>query len=161
MKQAILLLLCAVLPLSLLACHREDYRSDLTSAQIAAHAAAGLPLGQSAIVADAHFLDDYFEVPDFVSDYEIRFCSDRNNLDEFGIFQVDAEHAKEMHALLSDYLSRSLEQNRAWYDSYIPQQTPKLRDAEARVFGNIVAYAVLSPADRAAFFQSVEAILQK
>ena len=47
-----------------------------------------------------------------------------------------------------------------WYDSYIAQETPKLRDAEVKVFGNYAVYAIASKEDRAAFFDAVENALR-
>ena len=157
MKRVLLSLLCLAMLLAFASCRKKEYRADLPSTQIATHAAQNLPIGESSVVAAAHFLDDYFQIPDFVQDYEVRFCADRNNLDEFGIFRVAPEHAKEMQSLLADYLSKSLEQNRTWYDSYIPQETPKLRDAETKIFGSVVVYAVLSAPDRDVFFKNAGA----
>ena len=64
-----------------------------------------------------------------------------------------------MAKLLRDYLAQAYEDNRVWYDSYMPEETPKLRDAEVKVFGNYVVYAIYSSADKATLFDAVKAAL--
>lgn len=112
-------------------------------------------------IADAQYLDGYFSLPATVADYEIYYSANGNNLDEFGVFHArNKEDAEEIRRLLNTYLSESLTQNQAFYDSYIPEETPKLRDAEVRVFGNYVTYAILSPDNRDDVFDTVDELLE-
>ena len=161
MKRLFSIFLATLLALGLSACQKTDYTDLPTSQELSHRTIAALQHENDYIAAETDLLEDYFSMPDFVHDHAIYFCADRNNLDEIGIFHVTAGHAKEMQALLRDYLTESFDNNRAWYDSYIPQQTPKLRDAEVRIFGNYVAYAILSAADRHRFFAEIESFLQK
>ena len=62
---------------------------------------------------------------------------------------------------LVSYLSKSFEKNREFYDSYIPEETAKLRDAEVRRFGNYVAYAILDRDSKSRFFSAIEDKLTK
>ena len=110
--------------------------------------------------ADASYLDDYFKLPDFVREHDIYFASDGNNLNEFGIFRVSEGKAEEMENHLRSYLSASLEKNRDFYDSYIPKETAKLRDAEVRRFGDYVSYAILDKQSRGNFFSAIEESLR-
>ena len=160
MKQFFLMILSVLLLLTPCGCQTVTYQDGTTSRELSTHAIHSLSQETAYIVAADDALDDYFQMPDFVRDYGVYFCSDRNNLDEFGIFHVSDGHAKEMEALLRAYLTKSLADNRAWYDSYIPNETPKLRDAEVRVFGNYVVYAILSKNDRAALFDAIESNLK-
>ena len=79
----------------------------------------------------------------------------------FGFFHVTDGNADSMEALLKDYLTRSYEKNQSWYDSYIPKEIPKLRDAEVKVFGNYVIYTICSKEDRAAVFSAVADLLKQ
>jgi hypothetical protein len=110
-------------------------------------------------VAEHDLLEGYFQRPEGISDFTVYIRADRNNIDEFGIYRMGDGDVREMATLLEGYLSRSLEQNRDWYDSYIPAETPKLRRAEVRVFGDYAVYAILSDSDRKHFFERIEALL--
>lgn len=106
--------------------------------------------------ADGNWLDDYITLPEGLSDYEIRFASDGNNLNEFGIWHAKSDQITPLEATLRTYLAESLLRNRSFYDSYIPQEVPKLENAEVRVYGNYVCYAILSEEDKAIFFRTIE-----
>lgn len=93
--------------------------------------------------------DDYFSRPDYVTDSAVFYTGSTENIDEFGIYHVTEGHAEAMATLLKErYLNASYDQNREWYNSYIPKETPKLRDAEVKIFGNYVIYTILNTADR-------------
>ena len=111
--------------------------------------------------AEKGYLDDYMTIPDYVTEYTVRFSTAGNNLDEFGIFHVTDGNAEDLEGKLEDYLEESYEQNKDWYDSYMPEETPKLRDAQVKVFGNYVVYVILSEADCTAAFEAVEKALKK
>ena len=106
--------------------------------------------------ADGDWLKDYVTLPEDLTDFEICFSSDGNNLNEFGIWHVRSDQIAPLEATLRTYLAESLLRNRNFYDSYIPQETPKLENAEVRVFGNYVCYAILNAQDREIFFRTVE-----
>ena len=106
-------------------------------------------------VAPRDWLSDYVTLPDGINDYEICFSSDGSNLSEFGIFHVNPDQIAPLEATLHTYLAESLSRNREFYNSYIPQETPKLEKAEIRVFGNYVCYAILSESDKSTFFATI------
>ena len=108
------------------------------------------------LVDNTGFTDDYFALPDYVTEHAVFYTGEVNNIDEFGIFHVTSGNAVEMETLLREsYLAASYEKNREFYDSYIPNETPKLRDAEVKVYGNYVVYAIMSTADRNTLFNAV------
>lgn len=141
-------------------CHKKEAYTDELSAKEVADGAVSAMDETSLLSAERDYLDDYILVPEGMTDREIRFSPDGNNLDEIGVWHVPADETKRVHSLLEEYLDRSLERNRAFYDSYIPQETAKLRDAEVKTFGNYVVYAIMNESNRSAFFESVGKILQ-
>lgn len=159
MKRFLILLLCLVPILSLASCKKAEYTNEPTANELAEQALDALGDADGYAVAEHDLLEGYFHRPDNASDFTVRIRTDRNNIDEFGIYHVKDGDVREMASLLEGYLSRSLEQNRDWYDSYIPAETPKLRRAEVRVFGNYAVYAILSDTDRAVFFEKIEQAL--
>ena len=154
-----LALLLLALPLT--ACSKK-YADDLSaedlSNEIAIHLNGTIP---DYSIADEGYLDDYFAIPDYVTDHMIHFSTAGNDLDEFGVFHVTEGNAQDLETELEDYLEEAYEQNKDWYDSYMPEETPKLRDAEVKVFGTYVVYVILADADRQAAFDAVEKALKK
>lgn len=134
------------------------YRNDIPAAEIADTAAAAL--AGSFREADSDYLSDYVELPAGLSDLTVRIATAGDRIDEYGILHTDTASAEGVRQLLLSYLAQSYERNRAFYDSYIPEETSKLRDAQVRVYGDYVVYAILSPAERNLFFRAVEERLQ-
>lgn len=106
-------------------------------------------------ITDGTFLLDYCDLPSG-STGAAAYAADRNNLDEFGVWHAEPGSVSRLGDAILSYLSASYENNRAYYDSYIPRETPKLRDAEVRIYGNYVAYAILDGEEKNAFFHTVE-----
>ena len=162
MKRIFLLALSLFLLASLVACtDAKQYANDVSPTALAEAALNKMDDGVAYTTAEKGFLDDYFTEPSYLIDSVIRFATDANNLNEFGIFRVESGKAKEMGTLLENYLKDSLTLNQSWYDSYIPEETPKLRDAEVKVFGDYAVYAIADKTDRQAFFAAVESELTK
>ncbi len=140
-------------------CRGKDYTDDITAEALSKSILAALDDGNTYHAAAEGYFADYFELPADVTDYTVKLSADGNNINELGVFHVKNGKAKDLEKMLSDYLKRSYETNSAWYDSYIPEQTPKLRDAEVRAYGNYVVYAIFSTEDRAAVFRAAEEAL--
>ena len=136
------------------ACHKRSYRNDLSAAELAG-SLSGV-LGMDADFGDGSLLSDQIEVPESA---DLTVCTAKSgmNIDEFGIWRAD--NPAEARRLLETYLEESYRQNKSYYDSYIPEQTAKLRDAEVRVFGSYAVYAILNPEQKAVFFPAAEKLL--
>ncbi|MBQ9760097.1 MAG: DUF4358 domain-containing protein [Clostridia bacterium] len=156
MKKA--LTLCLTLTLLALSACAPKYTTDIPIYDVADRAIASIDPNVHYVRADRGYLDGYFPLSEEASAQEIYYATDGNNLDEFGIFYTD--DPDDLADDLRDYLDDCLEENRTFYDSYIPEETPKLRDAEVRTFGNCVAYAILSPSHKKAFFDTLDETLR-
>lgn len=150
-----------ILALPLTACaksYADDISAEVLSNAIVINLTGTIP---DYSLADEGYLDDYITLPDYVTDQRICFSTEGNNLDEFGVFHVTEGNAEDLADKLESYLKTSYEQNKDWYDSYMPEETPKLRDAGVKVFGNYVVYVILSEADCNAAFDAIEKELKK
>jgi len=145
----------------LLLCSCSNYADDIDTDNLATVGLNALGDGIDYVEADDGFLDDYFEEPSWVTDSEIYLAPTASNINQVGVYHVQDGHAEELEIILSDYLNRAYEENGNWYNSYIPKETPKLRDAEVKRFGNYVVYAILNQNDRAIFFETIENDLTK
>jgi len=169
MKKIFVTFLALVMLFSLVSCQRpERYNDDADIDVVIQKGLAALNDGiEYAEVEDEEFyLSDFFTMPEWVDDAEIFTVKTQAagvgyNINEVGIFEIEGKHTSEMQNKLRSYLSESYETNKDWYDSYMPEETPKLRDAEVKVFGNYVVYAILSKDDRATFFNAVQEELLK
>ena len=147
---------------SLCACKKSTavYSDTISAEELAEEAAEELEY-ENFRTANGDWLADYVTLPDGLTDYRICFSSDGNNLNEFGIWHVRSDQIAPLEATLRAYLAESLTKNKEFYNSYIPQETAKLEDAEVRVFGNYVCYAILDRRDREIFFQTLEEELRE
>ena len=160
-KTVVCILLAAV-ALGATACQKEAYQKDINAKEIADTLCQKVPTESRWIDNDQDFIKEYITVPEAVKESYVYYAQNTNALDEFGIFEVEEGKAQEVrNQLLSGYLKKRYDENLEWYNSYMPTETPKLRDAEVRVFGNCVAYAILSPENRKAFFDECERLLKK
>ena len=159
MKKQYFLLYVIVLSviLTLAACKKADktYSDALSASQLAEEAMEELD-DTDFQTAQNNWLNDYVTLPEGLSDYRVCFSADGSNLNEFGIWHVRDDQIAPLEASLRMYLAESLLKNREFYDSYIPEETPKLERAEVRVFGNYVCYAILDQKDREIFFQTIK-----
>ncbi len=153
--------LAAVMTFSLCACGLHEYRDDVPLSTLSETARGVLSADTNYLSIDVDYLGDYFQAPDYLLEGTILRADVGNNLDEIGIFHVAGGNASAMKRLLSDYLTRSYEQNRDWYDSYIPHETPKLRDAEIEIMGNYVIYTILSEQNRDTVEDVLEEVLER
>lgn len=155
----IVTLLC--LTFLLTGCKKEEYRTDVDTKDLAARLSQKMPTESAWINEDQGFIEEYVAIPESVKASHVYYAQNTNDLDEFGVFWVEDGQAKAVRNMLAqDYLQKRYNENREWYDSYMPTETPKLRDAEVRVYGNCVAYAVLSQENRKAFFEECEKLLK-
>ena len=118
--------------------------------------------GEDYLIDTAGLTEDYFSMPDTVSSHVILYCRDTDCIDEIGFFRTSREHAEEIAELLrSSYLVSAYEKNRDFYNSYIPHETQKLRDARVECFGDTVVYAILSASDQATLFSALRDALRE
>ncbi len=158
MKKITSLFVTALILFSFGSCNskRISYSDEYPCDELSEKALDSFDSQTSYTTADEMFLTDYFKTPSYVTDSVIRFASDSGNLNEIGIFHTTDGNATPMADLLKAYLLQSYERNHAWYASYIPAETPKLRDAEIRIYGNYVVYAILSKDSKNLLFRSLD-----
>ena len=155
-----LLSLLLLLPLLASCTFTARYATDRSVTELCE--AALQALDEDDLVLDTvGITDDYFSMPDTVTEHVIVYCKDTDCIDEFGIFRVEAGNTEAVAALLrKQYLAPAYEKNRDFYNSYIPDETVKLAEARVECYGNVVVYAILSPADQSTLFSAIRKALQ-
>lgn len=158
MKRFFVCFLCLTALLSLLSACRADYRQDLAPTTIADYIESELSSGTAYRNLDdkSSFYGGAFDL-ESVDHFALRVAEDGSNLDEFGIFScTDEEGAKALEKEIKNYLAFLYKTNREWYLSYIPEEVPKLQNAEVKTYGRYVAYAILSENDRNRLFDLIK-----
>lgn len=88
-----------------------------------------------------------------VDSYEIKLQPNGTTLDEVGILKARTDTVDSVKQSITTYLA---DRNAAWTGLYLTEEYPKLKNAEVRVYGNYVVYAILSDSEKTAFFQAAE-----
>lgn len=90
-------------------------------------------------------------------DYMEMFQTSGVGIDEYGIFRMKEESGVEgMKSAIQNYIDGA---KLSFNENYAPNEKPKLDNAEIRVFGKYVVYAVLSEDDKNVLFSALEAAL--
>ena len=156
LKKAIYLLLILCLSVSLLGCKSNSYLDDLSCAQLISVAKDSVTTESgyepmSAGRSEYAFGDLKYD------DMAIIVSIATENIDEIGVFHATSpDAAKEISTALEVYLDGLLEEKGTFIASYAPYELEKLENAEVRMFGNYVAYAILSRDGRSAVFMTLE-----
>ena len=149
-----LLLLCTALASCV---HQRVYANDLPCSELMDAAEDQIPVDFGYDTFSGDHLRYYFADTKLPDDSCLRYSTRSEDINEFGIFHVHDDTAREeLKKLTEEYLETMKNDQHAFIASYAPEELPKLERAEVRVFGNYVAYAILSDEDRALFFDTVE-----
>ncbi len=161
MKKFLSVILCFILSASLFACgEKKEYRDDVSCAEILDAAEEQIPVDMGYEDLGGDHIKYNFSDTELDDDHAFRYSTRSEDINEFGIFHApDESSRKELEALTEKYLTELLEEKGEFISSYAPKELEKLKNAETRVIGNYVAYAILSKDDRAVFFDTVEKTL--
>ena len=147
-------LLAALLALALLAACGGAGK-NVPAPDLAAEISAALGKTDALAVNDGTFLGMSGASAAQLGDYQILINRIGANIDEFGVFHAssDGASAREIKAVVEAYLALRLEK---WMEEYMPEEKPKLENAEVRVSGDYVLYCILSDADKTTAFRTFE-----
>ena len=157
MKREITFPIAALLLLALLAACGNGGTKDVPVSDITAAVSAALDKTDSLTESDGMFLGLTKQSAEALGSHAVLINVYGTNIDEYGVFKAGAMNAKELKAVVDDYLARRLD---SWMEEYMPEEKPKLTNAEVRVSGDYVMYCILSDADKAAAFQAFETAIK-
>ena len=149
-----LLLALAALSCLLCACGGKTVRSDVPVEELAAAVDKAIG-GEGFSTVDESYVNGRLQLDlSKCGSYVVRL----NVVDEYGVFRAkDEDAAKALKDEVRAYLDNRLA---TWMDEYMPEEKPKVENADCRVIGNYVVYAILSESARSAAFNAVNAALQ-
>lgn len=143
MKKHIALMLLLALCLGVLSgCGGSDTAVDPGFDNVVSAIEAVVPTDGMAQM-DSGYIENMFKLT--ADDYEQCLVMSTNvgtTIDEFGLFKgADSAQAEALHTAVQDYLQLRLD---AWMPEYLPEEFPKLQNAQLWTEGNYVFYAILS-----------------
>ena len=153
-----LIIFTLLLSLLLSACGGGAVKSDVAVSELGS--AIDSAIGTSDLVdAPESYVTSYLKLDTAtVSDYTVKINSRGVNIDEYGIFKAsDDAQLTQLQTLVKDYLQFRMD---SWMEEYMPEEFPKLQDAEVKVVGNYVMYAILSDVNKKQAFSAFEDALK-
>lgn len=134
------------------------YKTDVSADSIIDACAAQLPSFSLLSEADEDYVT-YRMMPDetTLAGHVVYIQNAGTSIDELGIFISATDDTAPVETMIEDYLAR---RNDEWTGMYLVEEYPKLRDAEYRVFGRYVVYAILSEDVKGQFFGDVDNYLR-
>lgn len=144
----------------LIACGEKtvEIRNDVAVSDVSA-AVASVLSGDELLSAPETYISGSMKMD--VSDYdgyEVKINSQGINIDEFGVFKAkDSSQVAAVEQAVKDYLQFRID---IWMEEYMPEEYPKLENAEIKIAGNYVMYAILSDDGKKAAFNAFEKSLR-
>ena len=162
MKRIVLICLCVTLLIFCGCSQKSEYSDSVPCSEIIDIAEAQIPVNLGYETFDSDHVEYYFDGTELDDDRDLRYSVLSENINEFGVFHAhDTEGAKELLAITEGYIEELRQEKKAFIESYAPDEARKLEDAEVRIYGKYVAYAILSEEDREIFFDTVRAVLMQ
>ena len=161
MKKIFAIIICLSM-LSLTACTQGDYSNAARCSDIADSVKLSLSDGQEYENYDSSHIKYNFEDTSLQDDACIFYSVDSSDINEVGIFHgAKEDDIDELTAIIENYLRDMRENQRAFIESYAPNEIPKLEDARVYIFGNYIVYTILPSDQRDAAIDEIEKILLK
>ena len=143
MKRSICILLCLAALLCLGACGKKAaWRTDVPLSTLAEAVEKHLDGGSLAAMQESYLKGAMKLDPAIFADWLVKINAYGANIDEYGIFKAPEEAGvAAVKQAAEDYLKLRRD---TWMEEYMPEEKPKLTQAEVKVCGLYVIYAIVS-----------------
>ena len=143
MKRIICILLCAAALLCLGACAKKAaWRTDVPLDKLAETVEKHLDGGSLAAMQESYLKGAMKMDPAIFAQWLVKINAYGANIDEYGIFKApDEAGVAAVKQAAEDYLKLRRD---TWMEEYMPEEKPKLTQAEVKVCGLYVIYAIVS-----------------
>lgn len=143
MKRSICILLCLAALLCLGACGKKAaWRTDVPLSTLAEVVEKHLDGGSLAAMQESYLKGAMKLDPAIFADWLVKINAYGANIDEYGIFKApDEAGVAKVKQAAEDYLKLRRD---TWMEEYMPEEKPKLTQAEVKVCGLYVIYVIVS-----------------
>lgn len=151
----IAVILCLAAFCAFAACGGKSVRTDVSALDIAECVAKAIKKTDGLTTVDENYVTGRLQIDvSKCTEYVVRINSFGTDVDEFGIFKAkDEDAAKTVAAEVQSYLDNRLA---TWMDEYMPEEKPKVENAEVKTEGVYVLYGILSDSARKAAFSALD-----
>ncbi len=159
MKKTLVFLLLIAALCSLAACSQKAaYRDNVSMEDLAAAVEKHLD-GESLAEMKESYLSGPMKLDTILfADYLVKINAYGANIDEYGIFKArDAAGVAPVQKEAEDYLQMRKD---TWMEEYMPEEKPKLMEAEVKVCGLYVLYVIVSDEIRPSILTDFENALK-
>lgn len=161
MKRFFCVLLSAITVL-LCACTQRSYSDDLGCANIISSVEKKLSDTQEYEVFGEKHIKYNFDDTEALDDACILYSTDSTDINEIGIFHAaNPSYVAELADEVEDYLRDMRTEQRAFIESYAPNEISKLDGSRMYIFGNYVVYTILPTSERDVAIEEIEGLLSK
>lgn len=157
-NKASITIVCIMLLISMLAAcggKSSEVRNDVAVTDVSAAVAAVLSEKDALVSVPETYFSGSMKMD--VSDYEgydVKINSQGVNIDEYGVFKAkDSTQVAALEQAVKNYLQFRKD---IWMEEYMPEEYPKLENAEVKTVGNYVMYAILSDSSKKFAFDAFE-----
>ena len=161
MKRIFALLCLAAMLLTFAACTKEPavaYRSDVSMADLSAAVEEHLDAASLAEMQESYLTGPMKLDTAIFADYVVKINAYGANIDEYGIFKAPDEAGVDaVKQAVEGYLQLRKD---TWMEEYMPEEKPKLTQAEIRVAGQYVMYAIVADDVRSPILNAFENALK-
>lgn len=159
-KKIISLLLCVIMLTAVLAgCGGSSYREDVPLAELVEVMDSAAGGSEAMTEASGTYFESMMKLTS--QDYTeacVKMDSQGININEYGVFKTAGEaEAKALAEKLEEYLAYRIA---IWAPEYMPEEFPKLEDAQVTVCGSYLMYSILDDSGRAQAAEGFEAALK-
>jgi len=159
MKKITLLFTALLLILAFAACGSTSYREDVAVSDVIAAMQAKTDTTNKTAEATEDYVSSYMGIDTALcAEYAVQIPDSSTNMDEYAVFKAaDKDKVSELKAQVDAYLKM---RNDAWMPEYLPEEYPKIKNAESAEAGLYVAYVILGDEYRAdamaAFYEALK-----
>ncbi len=159
MKKSVCILLLLAALLSLGACGKKAaWRTDVPLDKLAEAVEQHLDGGSLAAMQESYLKGAMKMDTSLFSEWLVKINAYGANIDEYGIFKApDEAGVAKVKQAAEDYLKLRRD---TWMEEYMPEEKPKLTQAEVKVCGLYVIYAIVSDDVREPILSAFEAALK-
>jgi len=159
MRKTIVFLLLAAALCSFAACSQKAaYKDSVPLEDLAAVVEKHLDGGSLAEMKESYLSGPMKLDTILFADYLVKINAYGANIDEYGIFKArDEKGVASVQKEAEDYLQMRKD---TWMEEYMPEEKPKLMEAEVKVCGLYVIYVIVSDEVRASILTDFENALK-
>ncbi len=156
-KIALLLSVLALLGLFTACGSKTEYRDDLKVSNLSGIVEGSMDKSSLAEMNSGYLSGAMHLDPSIFADYVVKINAYGVNIDEYGIFKARTpEEVADVKEAVEGYLQLRKD---AWMDEYMPEEKPKLENAEIKVCGRYVMYVIMDDDTRQSALNYFESAL--